>query len=54
MGYLGVDNKMLLQCVILSLMEDDGMTIHQVLDLTKNTTADVWHGLRQERLEEAK
>ena len=54
MGYLGIDNKIMLQCVILSMMEDDGMTIHEVLDLTKKTTADVWHGLREERLQESK
>lgn len=54
MGAFGVDNKIVLQIVILSLLEDDKLTIHEVLDLTKRTAGDVWSGLRQERLEESK
>lgn len=47
----GVDNKIMLQVVFLSMLEDDKMTIHEVLDLAKRSAGDVWHGLNQERHE---
>lgn len=54
MGFPYVDNKILLQVAILGLMEEDGMTVHEVAELTKKTVADVWHGLMAEKREEGK
>lgn len=47
-----IDNKMLLQIAILGLLEDDKMTIHEVMALTKKIGINVWNGLRFEVLED--
>jgi hypothetical protein len=52
MGIKHVDNKILFQIAVLGMMEEDGMTVHEVLDYSKRTIGDVWHGLRAEQLEE--
>lgn len=43
------DPEILLQIAILCLLEDRGMTVHEVAALTKKTLADVWVGLIEEK-----
>lgn len=46
---LKLNNKTILQVAILGMLEDDGLTVHQVLDLTRKAVENVWSGLQTER-----
>jgi hypothetical protein len=43
-----LDNKKLLQILILSLLEDDGLTVHEVIKLLNMTAIGVAQGLKEE------